>query len=131
MQEYCHRFWDTDNNDNSNNKRNELRNEHNNCTLYELSKYLRMPRRLLVHSLQLQLNCNQRLKWKKKERRFLFKRLQLLDRQFYLDQIRHLYQFYFEKGLKYQTWPVSCFRVILCMHIHIILIIFWFLFCFS
>ena len=108
------------NNDNDGNNnyyyynRNELRNEDNNCTLYELSKYLRMPRRLLLHSLQLQLNscCNSRLKrrWKKKERCFLLKRLELFDRQFYLDQIRYLYQFYFEQGLKYQIWPVSFSR---------------------
>ena len=97
--------------DSDKNNGNELRNQDNNCTLYKLSKYLRMPRRLLLHSLQLQFGCN-RLKWKKKERRFLFERLQLLDRQFYLQQIRFLYQFYFDQGSKYQIWPVSC-RVIL------------------
>ena len=60
-----------------------------------------------MHSLQLQL-CGHRLKWTKKERRFLFERLQLLDRQFYLQQIRCLYQLYFEQGAKYHTWLVSC-----------------------
>ena len=94
--------------DTSNHK--ELRDADNNCTLYKLSKYLRMPRSLLMQSLQLQLH-GRRLKWKKKERRFLFERLQLLDRQFYLHEIRCLYQFYFDQGAKYQTWLVSCHTI--------------------
>lgn len=94
-----------DDDDTSNHK--ELRDADNNCTLYKLSKYLRMPRSLLLQSLQLQLHGH-RLKWKKKEKRFLFERLQLLDRQFYLHEIRCLYQFYFDQGAKYQTWLVSC-----------------------
>jgi hypothetical protein len=116
----------TDSNDNNNhiNNRYELRNEDNSCTLYELSKYLRMPRRLLMHSLQLQLNCTRRLKWKKKERHFLFKRLQLFDRQFYLDQIRYLYKFYFEQGFKYQTWSVSFLKTF-CVCIYYIHFIFF------
>ena len=96
--------------DGNNHNRNELRNEDNNFTLYKLSKYLRMPRKLLVHSLQLHFNYYG-LKRKKKERCFLLTRLKLFDRQFYLDQIRHLYQFYFDQGLKHQIWLVS-FRVI-------------------
>jgi hypothetical protein len=91
------------NNDNDNS--NQL-NQDDSCTLYESSKYLRMPRKLLLHSLHFQLN-NHRLKWKKKERRFILSRLELFDRQFCLDQIRDLYQFYFDQGLKYQIWPVS------------------------
>ena len=107
MREKMSSSFSNNDNDNNTNDRSELRNEDNNCTLYELPKYLRMPRKLLVHSLRLELNSNRRLKWNKQERRFLFTRLQLFDRQFYLDQIRYLYQFYFDQGLKYQTWPVS------------------------
>jgi hypothetical protein len=76
-----------------------------------------MPRKLLLHSLHFQLNNHRGLKWKKKEQRFILSRLELFDRQFYLDQIRDLYQFYFDQGLKYQIWPVS-FSVILCAYVH-------------
>ncbi len=54
------------------------------------------------------LCTNHRLKWKKKEQRFILSRLELFDRQFCLDQIRDLYQIYFDQGLKYQIWSV-CF----------------------
>jgi hypothetical protein len=96
------------NNDNSSNQSNQ-----DNCTLYKASKYLKMPRKLLFHSLNLQLNY--RLK-KRKERRFILSRLELFDQQFCLDQIRYLYQIYFDQGLQYQMWPVS-FLIILCMYI--------------
>jgi hypothetical protein len=75
-----------------------------NLTFYKPSKYLKMPRKLLLHSLRLQLN--HRLK-KKKEQGFMVSRLQIVDQQFCLDQIRHLYQTYFDLGLKSQVWPVS------------------------
>ena len=71
---------------------------------YKQSKYLKMPRKLLLQSLQLQLNC--KLK-KKKEQCFILKRLQLLDQQFCLNQIHYLYQTYFHLGSQYHMWPVS------------------------
>jgi hypothetical protein len=92
---------------NSDNDNSNQLNQDDSCTLYESSKYLRMPRKLLLHSLHFQLNNHRGLKWKKKERRFILSRLELFDRQFCLDQIRDLYQFYFDQGLKYQIWPVS------------------------
>jgi len=93
------------NNDNSN-QSNQV-----NCTLYKLSKYLKMPRRLLLHSLHLQLNY--RLT-KKKEQHFILSRLELFDQQFCLDQIRYLYQTYFNLGLQHEMWPVS-FKIILAI----------------
>jgi hypothetical protein len=60
-------------------------------TLYKPSKYLKMPRRLLLHSLHLQLNCPC-LKKKK---------------EFCLEQIRYLYQTYFDLGSQQQVWLVS------------------------
>jgi hypothetical protein len=100
-------------------------NQDDSCTLYKSSKYLRMPRKLLLHSLHFQLN-NHRLKWKKKEQRFILSRLELFDQQFCLDQIRDLYQFYFDQGLKYQIWPVS-FKIILCIDIYYIDLLSFFL----
>jgi hypothetical protein len=96
---------------------NDNRNQSNqdNCILYKASKYLKMPRKLLFHSLHLQLNY--RLKWKKKERRFILSRLELFDQQFCLDQIRYLYQTYFNLGLQHEMWPVS-FKIILAMCIY-------------
>jgi hypothetical protein len=76
-----------------------------NDTLHKPSKYLKMPRRLLLHSLHLQLNCP--LKKNKKEQRFVLSRLKLVDQQFCLEQIRYLYQTYFDLGLQQQVWPVS------------------------
>ncbi len=93
------------NNDNSN-QSNQV-----NCTLYKLSKYLKMPRRLLLHSLHLQLNY--RLQ-KKKEQHFILSRLELFDQQFCLDQIHYLYQTYFNLGLQHEMWPVS-FKIILAI----------------
>ncbi len=74
-------------------------------TLYKPSKYLKMPRRLLLHSLHLQLNCP-RLK-KKKEQLFVLSRLKIVDQQFCLEQIRYLYQTYFDLGSQQQVWLVS------------------------
>ncbi len=58
-----------------------------NYILYKPSKYLKIPRRLL-----LQLNCPLK---KKKEQRFVLSRL------------RYLYQTYLDLGLQQQVWPVS------------------------
>jgi hypothetical protein len=73
-------------------------------TLYKPSKYLKMSRRLLLHSLHLQLNCPLK---KKKEQRFVLSRLKIVDQQFSLEQIRYLYQTYLDLGLQQQVWPVS------------------------
>jgi hypothetical protein len=75
-----------------------------NYMLYKPSKYLKMPRRLLLHSLHLQLNCSLK---KKKEQRFVLLKLKIIDQQFCLEQIRYLYQVYFGLGLQQQVWVVS------------------------
>ena len=72
--------------------------------MYRPSKYLKMPKKLLVRSLRLQLN--QTIK-KRKEQRFIFARLQLLDRQFCLGLDLRLYQSYFTEGEHHKMWPVS------------------------
>jgi hypothetical protein len=77
------------------------------------SKYLKMPRRLLLHSLHLQLNCSLK---KKKEQRFILSRLRIIDQQFYLEQIRYLYKTYFDLGSKQQMWLVS-FQTLACIFI--------------
>ncbi|CAF1449613.1 unnamed protein product [Adineta ricciae] len=78
------------------------------CTVYKQSKYLRMPRKLLLHSLRLQLKHPLK---RKKERHFIVERLQLLDQQFYLDHIRCLYQTYFDQGLKFHMWPDGILKI--------------------
>jgi hypothetical protein len=60
-----------------------------NDMLHKPSKYLEMPRRLLLHSLHLQLN---RLLKKKKKQRFVLSRLKIVDQQFFLGPIHYLYQ---------------------------------------
>jgi len=78
--------------------------EQDDYVLYKPSKYLKMPRKLLLRSLRLQLNYPLK---KRKEQRFILSRLQILDQQFCVDQIRWLYQTYFDLGEKFQIWPVS------------------------
>jgi hypothetical protein len=75
-----------------------------NDTLHKPSKYLKMPRRLLLHSLHLQLNCHLK---KKQEQRFVLSRLKIVDQQFCLEKIRYLYQTYFDLGSQQQVWLVS------------------------
>jgi hypothetical protein len=84
-----------------------------NYTLYKPSKYLKIPRRLLLHSLHLQLNCPLT---KKKEQHFVLSRLTIVDQQFCLKHIRYLYQTYLDLGLQEQVWLVS-FSIItsICM----------------
>lgn len=77
--------------------------------LPKFSKYLKMSRRLLINSLHLQLNYPLK---KKKEQKFILSRLRLFDEQFCLDQIRYLYQAYFDLGSNSHVWPVS-FEMIL------------------
>jgi len=86
-------------NNNDGNQSNQV-----NRTFYKPSKYLKMPRKLLVHSLRLQLNYSLK---KKKEQNFILSRLKLVDEQFCLDQIRYLYQTYCDLGLQHKVWPVS------------------------
>ena len=76
-----------------------------NFIAYKPSKYLKMPRRLLLHSLYLQLNY--RSKKKKEEQTFVLSRLTIIDQQFCLEQIRSLYQTYFDLGSQHHIWPVS------------------------
>ena len=73
-------------------------------TLYKPSKYLKMPRKLLLHSLHLQLNCSLK---KTAVQRFIFTRVRVIDQQFCLEQIRYLYQTYLNLGLQHHVWPVS------------------------
>jgi len=103
---------------NDNNSYQSSLNEHNHCIVYKPSKYLRMPRKLLLHSLHLQLNHPLK---KKKEQNFLLSRVRLFDEQFCLDQIRYLYQVYFDLGSKSYIWPVS-FEIILfvCLFMYVI-----------
>ncbi len=68
-----------------------------NDTLHKASKYLKMARRLLLHSLHLQLNCPLK---KKKEQDFVLSQLRIIDQQFCLDQIRYLYQTYLDLDLQ-------------------------------
>ena len=90
----------------SNSMNTEIDREANsqNITFYKPSKYLKMPRRLLLHSLHLQLHCSLK---KKKEQIFLLSRLQIIDQQFCLEQIRSLYQVYSDCGSSNHVWPVS------------------------
>ncbi|CAF2764299.1 unnamed protein product [Rotaria sp. Silwood2] len=68
------------------------------------SIYLKMPKKLLYCSLPRQLNC--RLK-KKREKRFVFTRLRLLDQQFCTGMDQYLYQSYLDIGSHSKRWPVS------------------------
>lgn len=72
--------------------------------LQKFSKYLKMPRYLLLRSLQLQLNC--RLK-QEDEQNYIIRQLQLIDGQFCVDRIRYLYQSYLDLGSSAHIWPVS------------------------
>ena len=65
---------------------------------------LKMPKKLLIRSLRLQLN--HRIK-KKKDQLFIVSRLQLLDRQFCLGLDLRLDQSYFTEGEHHKMWPVS------------------------
>jgi hypothetical protein len=73
-------------------------------TLYKPSKYLKMPRKLLLHSLRLQLNYPLK---KKKEQSYILSRLKIVDEQFCLDQMCYLFQTYFDVSLQHQIWSVS------------------------
>ena len=74
-------------------------------TLHKVSKYLKTPLRLLLTSLQHQLNYP--LKKNKLEQDYILARLPLFDRQFCLNRVHYLYRTYFELGMEHQIWPVS------------------------
>ncbi|CAF5128061.1 unnamed protein product, partial [Rotaria magnacalcarata] len=76
-------------------------NANDDISFYKSSRYLKMPRKFLLHSLRLQLNCSIK---RKKEQRFTLSRLELFDKLFCLHQIYHLYQKYLDFGLQYQIW---------------------------
>nr|ABQ08076.1 hypothetical protein [Adineta vaga]ABQ08081.1 hypothetical protein [Adineta vaga] len=96
-------------NTNSSNNQVDNNSDNINFTFNKSSKYLRMPRKLLLHSLRLQLNHPIK---KKKETRFILTRLQLLDHQFCLDRIRYLYQSYYDQGMKFQMWPENILKIV-------------------
>ena len=77
---------------------------HDQYTFYKSSKYLKMPRKLLLNSLRLHLHCPLK---KKKEQKFILKRLTIVDQQFCLQQLQYLYRTYYEQGAQYQVWLVS------------------------
>ena len=77
---------------------------HDQYTFYKSSKYLKMPRKLLLHSLRLHLHCPLK---KKKEQKFILTRLTIVDQQFCLQQLQYLYRTYYEQGAQYQVWLVS------------------------
>ena len=78
-------------------------------TVYKPSKYLKMPRKLLLHSLHLQLNCSLK---KATAQRFILTRVRMIDQQFYLEQSRYLYQTYLNLGLQHHVWPVGFLIII-------------------
>ena len=79
-------------------------NENDDICFYKPSRYLKMSRKLLLHSLRLQLNCSIK---RKNEQRFTLSRLVVFDKLFCLNQIHYLYQNYLDLGVQYQIWPVS------------------------
>jgi len=101
----------------SNTNDNINQSSQNNYTFCKPSKYLKMPRKLLLHSLRLQLNHSLK---KKKEQNFILSRLQIHDQQFCLDHICSLYQIYFDQGSKHHMWPVRM-KNILNSTIHILI----------
>jgi len=75
-----------------------------NLRLHKYSKYLKMPRRLLLRSLRLQLD---RPLKREIDQNYILRRLQLIDEHFCVDRIRYLYQSYSDLGSQDQIWPVS------------------------
>ena len=75
---------------------------HNN--IYRCAPYLKRLSPILLQALRLQLD--HALK-KKIEQAFVYKRLQLLDKQFSLELHRSLWQSYMNMGSQQHIWPVS------------------------
>ena len=63
-----------------------------------------MPKKLLLHSLRLQLNHPLK---RKKEKAFILRRLTLLDQQFCVNMDHNLYYSYLRHGALHKLWPVS------------------------
>lgn len=76
----------------------------NEIIFYKPSRYLKMSRKLLLHSLRLQLRCSLK---KKKEQKFIFEQTTVMDRQFCLNQLYLLYQRFYSQGEQHQVWLVS------------------------
>ena len=72
--------------------------------LFRPSKYLKMPYKLLHHTLCLKLNYKF---IRSKERFFVLSRLRLFDELCYMDTLLQVWQDYYEIGDKHQLWPVS------------------------
>ncbi len=68
------------------------------------SKYLKMPYKLLHHTLGIKLKHHL---IKNKERTFVFSRLRSLDELCYMDSIHKLWQTYYHIGVQHQLWPVN------------------------
>ena len=101
-------------------KSNDNERNHNHYTLYKPSKCLKMPRKLLLNSLRLQINCSLK---KKNEQKFILTRLRLFDHKFCLDQLHYMYQNYYEQGSQYQVWLVSVvnlYSISMYMIIHLL-----------
>jgi hypothetical protein len=77
-------------------------NVHNN--IYRCASYLKRLSPILLQALRLQLD---HLLKKKFEQIFVYKRLQLLDKQFSLQLHQSLWQSYMNMGPQHQLWPVS------------------------
>ena len=71
---------------------------------YHLPKYLTKTSNILIQSLSLQL---QQKIINKKQQKFLFYRLQLLDQQYRIEQQQQLWQSYLNLGNSSNVWPVS------------------------
>ena len=82
---------------------------HDNVTQYKPSKYLRMPRKIPLRSLRLQLNSALK---EQKDRQFLLARLELSDKKLCLDANKYLYQTYLDLGSRHNIWSVSVETII-------------------
>ena len=79
--------------------------------MFSVSKYFQMPKKLLLHSLRLQLNYPLK---KRKDKSFILSRLRLLDEQFCLRMDQYLNQSHFDNadGSHDKIWPVSSGNII-------------------
>lgn len=70
----------------------------------KFSKYLKMPRYLLLHSIRHQLNYPLK---QEDEQNYVIRQLQLIDRQFCMNHLRYLYKSYCDLNSSDHIWPVS------------------------
>jgi hypothetical protein len=80
-----------------------------NCSHCRRPMYLKVLSNMLVQSLRQHLNHTLK---KRTEQRYLYVRLQLVDRQFHFDLDRQKWQSYFDLGSQHCLWPVRCRCVI-------------------